>query len=107
MVIEEFYLINKKIEAYTINGKINPEVIGKLINLVEDHNISELIDNCLAKNKRKTLSIIMKIILPKKIVLITKVFLNKSKKFSNFSDYKNNQNLELTILSAKPLFLER
>ena len=27
----------------------------KLINLSENHSISELIDNCLAKNKKKTI----------------------------------------------------
>ena len=31
------------------------EKIIKLINLTENHSISELIDNCLAKNKKKTI----------------------------------------------------
>ena len=36
-------------------------------------------------------------------VLITRIFLNKSKKILKLSyDYKNNENLELTISSAKP-----
>ena len=49
-------LINelKKIEFFVKNGKkINSENISKLINLNENHSISELIDNCLAKNKKK------------------------------------------------------
>ena len=49
-------LINelKKIELFSKNGKqINSDNISKLINLSENHNISELIDNCLAQNKKK------------------------------------------------------
>ena len=39
------FLINKK--------KITTEEITKLINLSEDHDISILVDNCLAKNEKK------------------------------------------------------
>ena len=49
-------LVNElqKIEYFTKNGKkINSENISKLINLNENHSISELIDNCLAKNEKK------------------------------------------------------
>ena len=49
-------LINElqKIEYFVKNGKkINSENIAKLINLSENHSISELIDNCLAQNKKK------------------------------------------------------
>ena len=51
-------LINElqKIELYGKNGKqINSNNISKLINLSENHDISELVDNCLAQNKRKIL----------------------------------------------------
>ena len=33
--------------------KLIHDIIKKLINLSENHSISELIDNCLAKNKKK------------------------------------------------------
>jgi len=49
-------LINElqKIEYFNKNGKkINSENITKLINLSENHSISELVDNCLAQNKKK------------------------------------------------------
>ena len=49
-------LINElqKIEYFTKSGKkITNEIISKLINLSENHSVSELIDNCLAKNKKK------------------------------------------------------
>ena len=43
-----------KIEFFGKSGKkINSENISKLINLNENHSISKLIDNCLAKNKKK------------------------------------------------------
>ena len=54
-------LINElqKIEYFSKNGKkINSENISKLINLSENHSISELVDNCLAKNKKKIISIL-------------------------------------------------
>ena len=44
----------QKIKNFSLNGrKLDKSNISKLINLIEDHNISELIDNCLAKNKKK------------------------------------------------------
>ena len=49
-------LINElqKIENFSKCGKkVNSENISKLINLSENYSISELIDNCLAKNKKK------------------------------------------------------
>ena len=49
-------LINelKKVELFSKNGKkVNTENLSKLINLNENHSISELIDNCLVKNKKK------------------------------------------------------
>ena len=46
----------QKIEYFGKNGKkIDSQNISKLINLNENHSISELIDNCLAKNKKKQL----------------------------------------------------
>ena len=44
----------EKITHFVKNGKkINYENISKLTNLVENHSFIELIDNCLAKNKKK------------------------------------------------------
>ena len=48
-----------KIKYFTLgNKKIKTEDILKLINFAEDHSISELIDNCLAKNPYKTAHIL-------------------------------------------------
>ena len=44
----------KKIELFSMKKKkISINEISKLINLTEDHDISILVDNCLAKNEKK------------------------------------------------------
>ncbi len=77
----------EKIEFYTKNGKkINAESIIKLTNLIENHNISELVDNCLAKNKYKTINILVENNFSNEdCVLITRIFLNKLKKILKLS----------------------
>ena len=94
-----------KILNYTKNGKkIDSESIIKLINLAENHSISELIDNCLAKNKNKTIKILMENNFNSEdCILITRIFFNKLKKILNLCvEFKKNRNLDLTISSAKP-----
>ena len=49
----------EKIESFLIDKKkINLEDIIKLTNLAENYNVSELIDSCLSKNKKKTIHIL-------------------------------------------------
>ena len=43
----------QKIEFYSKNKKVTSEVVLKLTNLTENFSMSELIDNCLAKNQKK------------------------------------------------------
>ena len=95
----------EKIENYIKNGKkIDEDKILKIINLVEDYSISELIDNCLAKNKNKTINILMENNFGREdSVLIIKFLLNKLKKLLVLSkSFKKNNNLELTVSEAKP-----
>ena len=95
----------RKIENYCKNGKkINSEIISKLLSLYENYNISELIDNCLAKNKNKTLNILNENnFISEDSVLITRTFLNKSKRILTLcNNYNYNNNIDLTISSAKP-----
>ena len=95
----------KKVENYCKNGKkINSEIISKLLSLYENYNISELIDNCLAKNKNKTLHILNENnFISEDCILITRTFLNKSKRILTLcNNYNNNNNIDLTISSAKP-----
>jgi DNA polymerase III subunit delta len=94
-----------KIEYFSKNGKkITAENIAKLTNLIENHGISELIDNCLTKNKKKIVNILNENNFNNDdCILITRTFLNKSKKILKLSsEFQNNKNIDLTILSAKP-----
>jgi len=100
-------LINElqKIEYFCKNGKkIDSENILKLINLSENHSISELIDNCLAKNKKKIISILNENNFSNEdCILITRSFLIKAKKLLTLSTaFETNKNIELTISTAKP-----
>ena len=53
----------QKIETFFINKKqITEDDILKITNLAENYSISELIDNCLVKNEKKSQKFSMKII---------------------------------------------
>ena len=100
-------LINelKKIEYFGKNGKkINSENISKLINLSENHGISELIDNCLAQNKKKITGILNENNFSNEdCIMITRSFIIKAKKLLTLSKtFETNKNIDLTIASAKP-----
>ena len=100
-------LINEliKIEYYCKTGKkITSESISKLTNLNENHDVSELVNNCLIKNKKRVIHILNENIFSNEdCILITRTFLNKSKKILNLSnEYEINKNIELTISSSKP-----
>ena len=100
-------LINElqKIEYFSKNGKkINSENISKLINLNENHSISELIDNCLAKNKKKIISILNENNFSNEdCIIIIRSFMVKAKKLLALSKtFETNNNIDFTISSAKP-----
>ena len=95
----------QKIELYVSNKKkLTSSSLLKLINLVENHNISELVDHYLAKNERKIKMILNENILSNEdSIIIVRTLLNKSKKILKLSsEYEKNKNLDLTISSAKP-----
>ena len=95
----------EKIELFLQNNKkLTTENILKLTNLVENLSISELVDNCLAKNKKKTINIFSENNFGSDdCILITRTFLNKSKKILYLSkEYKKNQDINKTISGAKP-----
>ncbi len=89
---------------YTNKKKITQEDVSKLINLFENHSIGELVDNCLAKNQKKTIKILNENNFSNEdCILITRSFLNKSKRILNLlKEYKKNNNINLTISKAKP-----
>ena len=95
----------EKIKLFSMKKKkISTENLSQLINLNENYSVSELIDNCLAKNTKKTISILNENNYTNEdCILITRVFLNKSKKILNLSEeYKKSKNIDLTISKAKP-----
>ena len=95
----------EKIRSYGLKGKnITHEKIIKLINLIENYSITELVDNCLAKNIKKTLTILNENNFSKEdSILIIKTFLFKLKKLLKLAkEYSFTKNLSKTIQNAKP-----
>ena len=95
----------QKIEFFSKNGKkIDNENISKLVNLNENHNISELIDNCLAKNNKKIISILNENDFSnEECITIIRFFIIKAKKLLILlKTFETNRNIDLTISSAKP-----
>ena len=92
----EFYLKNKK--------KYNEEKILQLITSNEDYDFSEIIDNCLGKNKNKLIKILNEISLKNEdCVLIIRLFLAKLKRLLKLtSEYEKDKNINSTIAAAKP-----
>ncbi len=94
-----------KIENYHLSkGEISNDIIIKLINLIENHDISDLVDSCLAKNEKKTINILNENNFGnEESVLITRVFLNKAKRLLKLATvFEKNNNISLTISTAKP-----
>ncbi len=95
----------EKIENFSVGRKkITEESILKLTNLIENHDISELIDNCLAKNQKKTMQILSENNFSSDdCIIIVRTFLSKSKRILYLSkEFEKNKSIEKTILSAKP-----
>ena len=85
-------------------NKIKIEDIIKLTNLAENYNVSELIDSCLAKNKKKTTKILNENNYSlDDCILIIRTFLIKSKRLLKLSkDFDERKNIDLTISHSKP-----
>ncbi len=101
------YLKNElnKIELYSINKKkILTEDIYKLTNLSEDYSVSELVDSCLAKNKKKVLNILNENSYSSDHCMeIIRTFLIKAKTIMRLSEnFYKNKNINQTITEAKP-----
>jgi DNA polymerase III subunit delta len=95
----------KKIESFIYSKKkIVIEDILKLTNLAENYNISELVDNCLAKNKKKTVKILNENNFSMEdAIIVIRTFLNKSKRLLKLrKEFENNKNIDLAISSSKP-----
>jgi DNA polymerase-3 subunit delta len=95
----------QKIESFSENKKnISIEDILKITNLSENYEISDLIDNCLSKNKKKVIKIINENNFSNEdCIIIIRSFIIKAKRLLILSKtFETNQNIDLTISSAKP-----
>ena len=84
--------------------KINTEEIMKLTNMSENYSVNELVDNCLSKNKLKTLKILNENNYNSQdCFFIIRSFLNKSKRLNSLKEnYEINKNIDETISNFKP-----
>ena len=95
----------KKIENYAKSEKIiTIEDVLKLSNLAENYNASELTDNCLAKNIKKTANILNENNYSNDdCILIVRTLLTKAKRILKLQEeLKKNNNLEQVITNFKP-----
>ena len=95
----------EKIRSFTRNKKtIDIKDLLKLTNIAENYSVSELIDNCLAKNKKKTINILNENNYSlDDCILIIRTFLIKSKRLLRLSkEIDNNKNIDEVISLFKP-----
>jgi DNA polymerase-3 subunit delta len=87
------------------HNKINLEDVIKLTNLAENYSVSELVDQNLAKNKKKTINILNENNLNSdENILIIRTFLNKLKRLKKIKiDLNQNKNIDQVLSSSRPL----
>ena len=96
--------LKKITNFYEGERKIELSDILKLTNLSENYSTSELVDNCLCKNRKKTLNILNENIpTSEENILILRTFLNKLKRLRKLRlNLDQNGNVDQTINSFKP-----
>ena len=84
--------------------KIDLNDISKLTNLSENYSANELVDNCLCKNKKKTLNILNENVPSSEDnILILRTFLNKLKRLRKLRlSLRKSNNIDQTINTFKP-----
>ena len=95
----------KKIEAYSLNKKnLNLEEIIKLTNLADNYSASELVDNSLAKNTRKTVTILNENnYSDEDNIIIIRTLLTKLKRLVKIHELIDEKsNIEQAISACKP-----
>jgi DNA polymerase-3 subunit delta len=95
----------EKILTFNKNKKsVLLQDVLKLTNLAENYSISELVDQSLAKNVKKTIKIINENILnTEENVLILRSFLSKLKRLKRLKiDFEKSKNIEQTLSLSKP-----
>ena len=95
----------EKISSYLRSKKnINLQDLLKLTNLAEDYNISELVEQCLSKNVKRTINILNENNQnTDENILILRSFLGKLKRLKILKiNLENTRNIDEVIASAKP-----
>ena len=95
----------EKIENFSKSKKkINSDDILKLTNLVENYTVTELTDNCLAQNIKKTTNILNENhYSTEDCILITRTLLIKTKRLLKIQEEINsNKNIEEVVANFKP-----
>ncbi len=95
----------QKIESFLLNkNKISIEDIHALTNLSENYSINELVDNCLAKNRAKTIYILNENNFSfEDAIIIIRTFLIKTKRLIKLNqDLQINKCVDKTIVNFKP-----
>ena len=103
---ENLYNELEKIENYSRNKKrVNYDEILKITNLAENYNVSELTDNCLAKNTKKTSHILNENnFSTDDCILIVRTLLIKAKRILKLQEeINNNSNIEQVVKNFRPL----
>jgi len=96
--------LNKIVLYAKNNNKVSLDDVIKLTNLSKNYDISELVNQNLLKNKKKTINILNENNLnTEENILILKTFLNKLKKLKNLKiNLEKNKNIEQVLSSARP-----
>ena len=95
----------KKIQNYMVNkSTINTEELLKLTNLADNFSASELVDNSLAKNKKKTINILNENnFSDEDCIIILRVCLSKLKRLLKLQEeLKSSKSSDAVISSFKP-----
>jgi len=95
----------EKIENFSKSEKkINSEDVLKLTNLAENYNVTELTDNCLAKNIKKTTNILNENhYSTEDCILVTRTLLIKAKRLLKLQEeIDNNKSIEEVVANFKP-----
>ncbi len=95
----------QKIESFCLkNKKISTEDLLKITNLAENYDLSYLVNNSLAKNKKKTLNILNENnFSTDDCIIIVRIFLNKLKRLLKLtSEVPQSDNIDTLISKFRP-----
>ena len=103
-LIQEKCISRKKLNLNLNSKNVSSEEIIKLTDLAENYNVSELLDNCLSKNSKKTINILNENNFSfEDCILIIRSFSSKLKRLQKIQkEYQKNKNLDSIISSLKP-----